>query len=157
MAQHDDGAPVTGNDGQGTVVDLARVSERALKQGKQEGLQAGAKVERARLSGIREVFENPIVPRGAEFDALRGEAEDAGWTVDQTRAAIFDLLAQRAEPAFDHTSASDRQAPVREQRATASGRTQLTITRDERTTLAESIEQALLIRAGILTDKATVQ
>jgi hypothetical protein len=128
-----------------------------MKQGKAEGLAAGAKVERGRLAGIREVFDNPIVPRGAEYTALRAEAEENGWSVDQARAAVMDLLAQCAEPLVDHQSIPEPRAQVRETRELGTGRTRLEIGRDERDTLAQSVEQALLIRAGIITDKATIQ
>ena len=155
----DDGNTVTEVGGQGTVVDLARVSERSKKQGLTEGLKSGAQVERVRLKAIDQAFASPIVPRTEDFAALREEAIDNGWSEDQTRKAIMELMATRAEPAFDHSSADDAAAAPqsRQVREDGAGRTRMSMGRDERSTLSQSIEQALLVRMGVITDHAAVQ
>ena len=69
--------------------------QRAREDAKKQGLDEGAKIERARQDGIRTVFA-PF--QGEHYNALRDTCIEKGSSIEQARAALLDLIGTGAEP-----------------------------------------------------------
>jgi len=75
------------------VVDFKQARRKALVEGREEG----RRIESERRDGIEALFV-PERFRGGSYDALRAEAIEAGWSVDETRDELLDMVGGGATP-----------------------------------------------------------
>ncbi len=137
-----DGNDTVTETGGGSVVDLVRVHEKGKKAGQEEG----AKIERQRIAAIGDAFARRSVPKTSAFEALRGEAIAAGWSIDRTNAAILDLMAQDSEPATDHRSMDDVAMAPRSRETP-----RVEMRRDSYDSIKQGVELAILVRSQLAT------
>lgn len=154
----------------------------ALKSSRAQAEALGARkaitAERQRISDLDELFQLALVPRTEIFANIRTLAVNQGWQVEATRKYLMEVISSDVEPVFDHTEiVADgdmgmQHAPPAMPPATIRtppslpippagswsrrGLGRVEVTRDAAETAVQSIEQALLVRCGIETDK-TIQ
>ena len=135
------------------VVSFDKARTRNIAQGQEEG----RKDERKRVREIRELFVHPNF-QAREFNDLMDTAIDKGLTVEQTRDAMFEMVGRGIVPivkpeqqaegsAYGKLDIGDRKSPV--QLVTAGA--------DEKDRLREGMESAIMIRAGIITDRKEIE
>ena len=127
------------------VVDFE--AARALALGEGEAL--GAQRERERLNSISQLFEGCRLKTPA-YVALQAECVRAGSTIDQTRAAILDLM--NREPGDDQTGSAMAPDSGRGEPAsiTAPGQT-------DREKYTEGAQRALEFKTGIIKGREVVK
>lgn len=163
-------------------VDLTLVP--ALKRSREQAEALGAKkalvTERQRITELDDLFQLNLIPRTEVFFNIRTLAINQGWQVEATRKYLLEVLSSEVEPVFDHTEivadgdmGMQHAPPVMppstvrtlppapippagswNRRGLGRG---VEVTRDATETAVQSIEQALLVRCGIETDKTIQQ
>jgi HK97 family phage prohead protease len=116
----------------------------------------GRKIERQRMAEVSKVFDLPIVARRPEVVTLRQRAIDEGWTPDQARQAVLELLDRT--PAVDHRGISDDALGIRhDQDASHQGR-HITVKtgEDALDKFKRGAEEALIVRAGLDSSREAV-
>lgn len=116
----------------------------------------GRKIERQRMAEVSKVFDLSIVSRRPEVVALRQRAIDEGWTPDQARQAVLELL--DSTPAVDHRGISDDALGIRhDQDARHQGRhTTVKPGEDALDKFKRGAEEALIVRAGLDSSREAV-
>lgn len=156
--------------GETPVVDIAKV-RREHSIARKAGANDAIREERARVSGVHELFESPLIPRNDFYEGLRARAIDEGWSVEGARKVLFEVLAGEAEPAIDHAM-TDPGAGVRV--AAHDGRlppvimpakpgyhhrgikSEITVTQDFLDKFREGLTEALLVKAGVLRERKNI-
>lgn len=121
------------------VVDYGRARDAALR----EGVERGARMERERVDGIRSIFQKFGDNRAQEIEA---ECIRRGTSVEDAKTALLDLLGSGVTPTGSREHTADRE--------TASTRVEHRA--DAIDKAARGMEDAILLRSGMLTDKAKV-
>ena len=139
------------------VQDFKINRERNLKDGEKRGV----KEERKRISEVRRIF-GPHLQRGSEYADLMDECIDKGVPISRSTDALLELLAGEHEPlAGEYTQdeqngSMDRQT-VRDVAPARAKRGEVTAGTSDMQKFMEGVEQALLVKAGIITDKEIVR
>lgn len=150
--------PGTEGAAQGEVInvdDFKMNRQRNMKDGEKKGV----KEERKRILEIRRVFA-PHIARGSEYTDLMDECIDKGVPINRSIDALLEMLAGEHEPLAgeflqtEHDGSMDRKtardvAPAR--------RGEITSGATEMEKFVEGVEEALLVKAGIITDKEKVK
>lgn len=140
------------------VVDLRRVREEALEEGRREERTALLK----RQAEISDLFQ-PFVGRGAAFTQLRDECLRRGQTVEQARDALYKLFAGEPQPLADDLIQAEGSANGAGEQArtieTPQGRRTEVIQggADGAEQLVRGMTQCLLIRAGLVKDAEAIK
>ena len=132
-----------GDNGRVNVADFEAARAAAIG----EGQALGAQRERERLVGIDDIFAACRF-NGPAYSALKAECISRGSSVDQTRAAVFDLM--NAEPGEQIASQG---APDSEARTPAPS---ITAGQDESEKLMQGAERALEFKTGIIQGRDVV-
>jgi len=149
---NDQNAPApTGNTGgdNGRVNVVEFENARATARG--EGVVLGAAQERERLVGINDLFDACRF-KGPAYDGLKAECIRSGSTVDQTRAAIFEMM--NKEPGDDQTASRTGVDTEGRTRAPVGGSVQAGETEGEK--FLEGADRALEFKVGIIAGRDAV-
>lgn len=147
------------------VVDLQK-HKRDHLLAKKAGATEAIKAERARMTGIDELFDLDIVPRNDYYAGLRARAIDEGWSVDGSRKLLMEAMSSESEPSVDWGTVTDSgiraaahapqvDMPIKpDNKRGALGRA--TVTEDAKDKFAEGVVNGLMIRAGMITERGEV-
>lgn len=182
MADDVDGMNHQGDEGETVnVAEFRKQFDKARQQGRLEGLRE----DRARIRLIDEEFQKPYLPRTVETQELRDMCVDKGLSVEATRKQILDYLGALTEGTVDMTAMVDapageprdivsftaqlaEKAKTRMQAGKAKpqqaggnvrqelGQGRAELGEDEIDKFAEGATDALLLRAGFITEKEQV-
>ena len=139
------------------VQDFKINRERNLKDGEKRGV----KEERKRISEVRRIF-GPHLQRGSEYADLMDECIDKGVPISRSTDALLELLAGEHEPLAgeftqdEQNGSMDRQT-VRDVAPARAKRGEVTAGASDMEKFMEGVEQALLVKAGIITDKEVIR
>lgn len=98
-SEGDEGGPVN-------VAEFRKQFDKARQQGRLEGLRE----DRARIRLIDEEFQKPYLPRTVETQELRDMCVDKGLSVESARKQILDYLGALTEGTVDMTAMVDAEA-----------------------------------------------
>ena len=162
MPEIHDGSPVQ-TDGQSTVVDasskLKEVS-REYKVARLEGAREAVATERRRISDLDDLFGMAIIPDNDFYRALRVQAIDEGWPVEDTRKLVLDALSGEAVPAFDHRTVVDKK-PAMPARQPGQPQSQsygsVQSVADEMDKFRDIAVDTILVRSGVELDRDVIR
>lgn len=182
MTMTDDVDGLTHEGDEGGAVNVATF-RKDFEKARQLGRREGIAQDRARIRLIDEEFDKPYLPRTAETMELRNMCVDKGLSVEDTRKQILDYIGALTEGSVDMTAMVD--APAGESRDIVNFTAQLAekakarlqggkpqaggaarqglgqgraeLGEDEIDKFAEGATDALLLRAGFITEVEQVR
>jgi HK97 family phage prohead protease len=145
---------------------VVEVSKASFNRGKAQGKKEAITDLQVRVRAINELFEQylALFPNNEELRGLHMDLISSGSTLDNARAALLAALpSYYAEPTGigfkqnDVVRQVEGRSEFRSQASAPVGGPRVTQIRDEVDSLADSLEQALMIRSGLVTDKDEIR